>query len=92
MNDILIFFEYWKREAVYDRNIVNPLLEYVGTKYPRFYDAYLLELVGTHLGVKTAGRNIILLILVPVLIGLYVLNLILRFSCKLICPKQKKVQ
>jgi len=71
---------------------VNPLVEFVGTRYPRFYDSYLIELIGTHLGVKTAGRNIIILILVPVLVGLYVLYSLLRCSCKLIFPKKKKVQ
>jgi len=88
MNDILIFFEYWKREALYDKKIASPLIEFVGLNFPRFYDSYLKELIGTQLGVKTAGRNIILLIYVPIFSAiLYVLNLILRLSCKLFCSK-----
>jgi len=93
VNDILIFFEYWKKEALSDDRIVNPVIEYVGTTYPRFYDSYLSGLIGTQLGVKTAGRNVILLIYVPiVLTSLFILSLILRLLRKLCCPKKKKSQ
>lgn len=75
VNDITIFFEYWKREAVYDQILLNPLVKWVGTEYPNVYANFFQDYFGTHLGVKTTGRNIILMIYLPLIITtLYVLK------------------
>ena len=90
VNDITLYFEYWKREAVYDRFLLNPLMEYVGTEYPRFYDMVCKDLFGTHLGIKTVGRNVILLIYLPIVLTiLYALRLVTRLLCWMVCPKKK---
>lgn len=90
VNDITIKFEYWKREAVYDQFLLNPLMKYVGEEHPVIYDSFCKDFFGTHLGVKTAGRNIVLFIYLPIVLAcLYVLKLVMNLLCWIACPKKK---
>jgi hypothetical protein len=65
-------------------------MKYVGENYPIVYDSLCKERFGTHLGIKTAGRNIILMIYLPIILAcLYALKLLKNLLCWIACPKKK---
>jgi hypothetical protein len=68
---------------------------YLGDHYPWHYTNFVAPVLGTTLGVKTTGRNCILLIYLPaVLFILYALYQVIRIIKCLICgcPKKTKVE